>query len=114
MASPTGARTRWCGSARAPERSAPSSQAARDRFTRCLWASRSGTRTPSRDSWTGSCAEAPAAELARLDGTHEERVELVVLLAASRPEQGHGLGVEPPVHLEPAPEDTHPLLGEVL
>src|SRR5882672_6394224 len=114
MASPTGARTYWCSSTRAPGSSALMSRGARDRFARCPWASRSGTRTPSRDSWTGSCAEARAPELARLDETHEERVELVVLLVASRPEPGHGLGTEAPEHLEPAPENTHPLLGEVL
>src|SRR3989442_487599 len=90
------------------------SRAARDRFARSPWVARSGTRRPSRDSWTGSCAEARAAELARLDETHEERVELVVLLVASRPEAGHGLSTEAPEHLEPAPENTHPLLGEVL
>src|SRR2546428_10492643 len=90
------------------------SRAARDRFARSPWVSKSGTRRPSRDSWTGSCAEARAAELARLDETHEERVELVVLLVASRPEAGHGLSTEAPEPLQPAPENTHPPLGEVL
>src|SRR5437016_14680589 len=71
------------------------------------------TLTPSKNPWPISSAEAPAAELERLDETHEERVELVVLPVASRPEPGHGLGTEPPEHLEPAPEDTHPLLGEI-
>src|SRR2546428_13539565 len=89
------------------------SRAARDRFARCPRASRSRTRMPSRDSWTGCCAEARASKLARLHQPDEERVELVVLVIAPRPEPRHRLGAEASEHLEPLPENASPLLREI-
>src|SRR5712692_9779230 len=89
------------------------SRAAGDQFARSPSASRSRTRMPSRDSWTGCCAEARASKLARLHEPDEERVELVVLVIAPCPEPRHRLGAEASEHLEPLPENASPLLREV-
>src|SRR5262249_20603795 len=71
-------------------------------------------RGTSRNSWTGCSAEPRAPELARLHQPHEERVELIVLVVARRPEAGHRLVAEAAVHAPALAQDRDPRPREVL
>src|SRR6185295_15485478 len=70
--------------------------------------------TRSRKSSIGSRAETRAAQLARLHQTHEETVELAVLLVARLAQPRHRIGAQAAIHGEALAQDADPLAGEIL